>query len=133
MSRASLSVAEREVLKMLWEHGPGTIRELNELPTARGRKWAYTTLATLLRRLQTKGYVEGDVQSVPHVFRAAVSRDELLDDRLRAAADELCDGEPAPLMLALMQSSRFTPSELTRLRKLLDDAKSTSKSKPKPK
>ena len=88
----------------------------------RGRKWAYTTVATLLQRLQSKEYVTADSSVVPHVYQAVVTRDELLDRRLKDAAAELCDGRAAPLILALVQGNRFSAEELARFRRLLDDA-----------
>jgi predicted transcriptional regulator len=121
-NQAGLSDSEREVLKVLWDRGSGTVRELKEVLAGRGRRWAYTTVATLLQRLVVKRYVVGDPTSVPHVYRAAVSREELLERRLRDAADELCDGRAAPLVLALVQGGRFSSEELARLRRLLDEA-----------
>jgi predicted transcriptional regulator len=111
-----------EVLKALWDHGPGVVREINGVLEGRGRRWAYTTVLTLLQRLQAKGFVASDASGVAHRFRAAVSRAELLERRLKDTADELCDGSATPLVLALMKGNRFTPEELARLRRLLDEA-----------
>ena len=132
-SQAGLSESEREVLKALWDHGPGTVREINALLAHRGRRWAYTTVATLLQRLLAKQYVASDPSLVPHVYRAVVSRDELLERRLRDAADELCDGRAAPLVLALVQGGRFSAEELARLRRLLDEAAGSPPPEPSPK
>jgi predicted transcriptional regulator len=121
-NQPGLSDSEREVLKVLWDRGSGTVREIREVLADRGRRWAYTTVATLLQRLAVKQYVASDPSTVPHVYRAAVSRDELLERRLQDAADELCDGRAAPLVLALVQGGRFSPEELARLRRMLDEA-----------
>jgi BlaI family transcriptional regulator, penicillinase repressor len=121
-SRPALSASEREVLKVLWDHGPGTTREINEVLEQQGRQWAYTTVATLLQRLSQKKYAASDPSAVPHVYRALVSRDELLDRRLKDAADEFCDGRAAPLVLALVQGNQFSVEEVARLRRLLDEA-----------
>jgi predicted transcriptional regulator len=132
-NRPGLSEAEREVLKVLWDHGTGTVREINEVLKHQGRRWAYTTVATLLQRLAAKQYVAGDPSAVPHIYRPVVTRHELLERRLKEAADELCDGRAAPLVLALVQGNRFSAEELVRLRRLLDEsaggASSSSKSK----
>ncbi len=125
-NRPGLSESERAVLKALWDHGPGTVREINELLEQRGRQWAYTTAATLLQRLMSKGYVSGDSTVMPHVYRAVVSREDLLESRLRDAADELCDGRDAPLVLALVKGGRLSEEELARLRRLLDEAGANS-------
>ena len=117
----ALSEAEREVLKVLWEHGPGTVRQVKAVLDERGRRWAYTTVLTLLQRLQAKGCVASDVSGVAHVFRASASREVLLDLRLKGLAEELCEGAPAPLVLALVQGHRFSAEEIARFRRLLDE------------
>jgi BlaI family penicillinase repressor len=132
-NRPALSVSEREVLQVLWDHGPCTVRALNGVLEGQGRRWAYTTVATLLQRLVVKKYAASDPRAVPHVYRALVSRDELLDRRLKDAALEFCDGRAAPLVLALVQGNQFSADELARLRRLLDEAAGRSSStKPKP-
>jgi BlaI family penicillinase repressor len=121
--RPGLSEAEREVLKALWEHGPGTVRQVNELLGGRGRRRAYTTVLTLLQRLLAKGYAAaGPGPGGAYVFRATVSRAELVEQRLRDTADELCDGSAAPLLLALVEGNHFSAEELMRLRRLIDEA-----------
>jgi BlaI family transcriptional regulator, penicillinase repressor len=131
-NQPGLSDAERAVLKVLWDHGPATVREINGVLERRGRHWAYTTVATLLQRLVAKLYVVSDPSEVSHIYRAAVTRDELLERWLKDTADELCDGHAAPLVLALVQGNRFSADELVRLRRLLDETagghSSTSKS-----
>jgi predicted transcriptional regulator len=132
-NQPGLSEAEGEVLKVLWDKGPGTVRYINEVLEQRGRRWAYTTVATLLQRLASKGYIASDPSTVPHIYRALVTRDELLERRLQDAADELCDGQAVPLVLALVQNNHFSAAELARLRRLLDAAASQPVPKSKPK
>lgn len=121
--KAGLSEAEREALKALWDEGPATVRRAMELIGGRGRKWAYSTVATLLRRLEAKGYAASEPADGVLVYRAAVSRGDLIDRRLKDAAAELCDGEAAPLVLALVQGNRFTAEELDRIRGMIDEAR----------
>src|SRR4051794_1300501 len=113
-SKTGLTEAEVEVLKGLWGLGPAAVRAVKRELERRGRRWAYTTVSTLLLRLAVKGCVSSNAAEVPHVYRAAVSREELLERRLRDAADELCGGDAAPLVLTLVQGNRFTPEELAR-------------------
>jgi BlaI family penicillinase repressor len=124
-NQPGLSEAEVEVLKVLWDLGPSAVRAVNGELALRGRQWAYTTVSTLLLRLSTKGCVTSDSSSVPHVYRATVSREELVGRRLREAADELCDGDAVPLVMALVQKHRFKPDELARFQRLLDEARAS--------
>lgn len=122
--RPGLSEAEGEVLRALWGHGPFTVRQALGVLGDRGRTWAYTTVLTLLQRLQAKGYAASEAAptGAALVFRAAVSRDELLGIRLQDTADELCDGSAVPLVLALVQGNHFSAEDLTRLRRMIDEA-----------
>ena len=122
-----VSDAELDVLKVLWEHGPGTVREVEAQLRRRKRRWAYTTILTLLSRLRDKGYVASDKAGADkgggtaHVFRAAVSRDELLRHGLTDLADRICDGTASPLVHALVQGQNLSPQDIADLRKLLDE------------
>ena len=124
--------AELEVLKTLWEFGPGTVREVNARLTRQGRSWAYTTVQTMLQRLEAKGFVRSDRSGSAHVYRAAVSREELLGRRLRELADQFCDGTASPLVLALVEGTRFTPEEIQQLRQLLDQLEAPERGKKRP-
>lgn len=118
--RLSVSDTELEVLRVLWEQGPGTVRAIADVLRRQGRTWAYNTVLTLLQRLEAKGYVAADKGGQAHVFRPAVSRDHLLRQHLRDLADQLCGGAPAPLVLALVEGNRFSSEEIERLRQRLD-------------
>ncbi len=118
--QAPVSESELEVLKTLWEFGPGTVRAVNAALREGGRRWAYTTVQTLLQRLEAKGYVACDRSGPAHVFRAAVSREELVSRRLRDLADQLCGGTASPLLLALVEDGRLTNEDVQQLRRLLD-------------
>ena len=120
-ARPPISEAELDILKALWEHGPGTVRDVNARLRRQGRRWAYTTGLTHLQRLEAKGYVTSDKSGVAHVFRPAVTRDKLLRQRLKDLADQLCEGTATPLVLALVGGQRFTPEEISHFRQLLDD------------
>ena len=119
-SRVAFSEAERAVLKGLWEHGPGTVRELQRLLTEGGQEWTRSTVITLLQRLERKGYVASDKSKFAFVFRAAVSLEEVLHQRMTELAQELSNGNAAPLMLAFAERHRFTDQEIQQFRKMID-------------
>jgi predicted transcriptional regulator len=122
-----ISETELRVLRVLWEQGPGTVRQVNEkLP-----HWAYTTVQTLLARLERKGYVDCDRSGFAHVFRALVSRDELMRRRLSELAQQLSDGAATPLVLALVEDHRFSSEEIEQFRRLLDRLEADEREPPK--
>ena len=118
---SDISDAELDVLKVLWKQGPATVREVNTQLRRHKRRWAYTTVATLLGRLREKGYVESEKGGVAHVFRAVVSRDKLLQHRLAELTNRVCDGTASPLVHALMQGRKFSVEELATLRQMIDE------------
>lgn len=119
--RLPVSDAELEVLKELWASGPATVRDVAAALRKRRRRLAYNTVLTLLSRLREKGYVEADRRDTAHLFRALVTRDDLLGSSLSALADRICDGTASPLVLALVRGQRFSADEIAYFRKLLDD------------
>lgn len=120
--RPSATDAELVLLEILWQHGPSTVRELHGRLRGDRRQWAYTTVQTLLRRLEEKGFVAVDRSGFAHRFRAAVSRDDLLGRELSGLAERLCGGAAAPLLRKLVEANRFRPEELRRFRQILDAA-----------
>jgi predicted transcriptional regulator len=125
-SRSPISDTELCVLKVLWEHGAGTVRETQQRLTDQGRTWAYTTVQTLLGRLEAKGYVACDRGGTAHVFHAAVSREQLLQQRLTDLADQLCEGTASPLLLALVEGGKFSSTDIDQFRRLLDELEGKS-------
>ena len=121
MPRPPVSDAELEVLKVLWAAGPATVRDVAAALRRQRRRLAYNTVLTLLSRLRDKGYVAADRRDTAHLFRALVTRDELLGSSLTALADRICDGTASPLVHALVRGQRFSPDEIKHFRKLLDD------------
>jgi len=120
----TVSDAELDVLKVLWDEGPLTVRAVEAKLIKRKRRWAYNTILTLLSRLRDKGFVAANKSDTAHVFRAAVSRQELLQSGLSDLVDRICDGTSSPLVHALVQGARLTPEEISQLRKMLDQLES---------
>lgn len=119
--RSPVSDAELEVLKVLWTAGPATVRDVAAALRRRRRRLAYNTVLTLLSRLREKGYVAADRRDTAHLFRARVTREDLLGSTLTALAERVCDGTASPLVHALVRGQRLSPEEIADLRRLLDD------------
>lgn len=120
--KGSVSDTELEVLKVLWDLGQATVRDLMEQLEQRGRSWAYTTVQTLVMRLKQKGFVSTRKEGKAHLFAPTVSQPELLSLELGDLADRVCDGRATPLMLTLVREHAFSSEELAELRRMLDQA-----------
>ncbi len=116
-----LGSAELDILKVLWDRGPSTVREVLMRLHERGRKVAYTTVLTVLTRLEQKGVVASDRSDQAYVYRPRVTREKVTMARLRAMVRDFYDGAAAPMVLQLMKTEKFTPADLASLQKLIDE------------
>ena len=134
MPEADLGELELETLKTLWDESPATVRETMQHLHDRGRAVAYTTVLTVLTRLEQKGFVVSDKSGAAYVYRPCVSRETLSRSKLRGLLDALYDGAAGPLVLQLIREERFSRDELQELQAMIDrlDQKS-SRATPKKK
>ena len=119
-SEYKLGSTEQEVLQALWGVGQGNVRQVLGEMRARGRNLAYTTVQTMLTRLEQKGFVESDKSGMAYIYRAAVDREEVMRSRVRSVVEQFFDGAAAPLVLQLIQTEKFSADEISELHKLID-------------
>ena len=133
MGKASREITDTELslLNELWQRPSATVPELTEALYGNTQPALLATVRKLLDRLEAKGCVSRDRTRWPHHYSAAVKREELAGNRLQTAADELFDGDLAPLLTHLIRSERLTAKDRKNLRQLLDelDGKGSGKGK----
>ena len=113
---------ELEILKVLWEHGPSSVRVVYKHLLAQqpgGKDLAYNTVQTLLRIMEDKGLVTHHLDGRAFVYEARYSRDQSAERFL----DRVFDGAASQLMLSLLQSERLPNEELDRMQALIAAAK----------
>src|SRR5258708_5760184 len=113
--------SELDVIKVLWDRGEGTVREILETLKAAGRSWSYATVATLLDRLETKGMVTSDRSELAFVYRPAVTEASVRQKRIGSLVDKLYQGEPGLLVLHLLKSHPLDPAQAKEVRALLEE------------
>src|SRR5689334_6496616 len=119
-SGAELGAGELDVLKVLWDLGAAPVRDVMKALHKRGRRVAYTTVLTVLTRLEQKGFVASDKSEQAYIYRAKVSRDRVTGSWLKTMVRQLFDGAAAPAVLQLMQTEKFSAEEIAQLQELLD-------------
>lgn len=119
--REAITDAELGVMRLLWESGDLTAREIREQIYPDGGDSAQGTVQKLLQRLEKKTFVERDRSGFAHIFRATVTEQAYAGGQLRSLADKLTGGSVVPFLTHLVESKGISKGELSELRKLLGD------------
>jgi predicted transcriptional regulator len=122
VSPPALHELEAEVMQEMWSRGGATVREIREALN-RGRKQrAYTTVMTIMRRLDAKGLLTRERHGKADVYTAAMSREDYLDARAAAEVRGLVDefGDVALAHFA-REMATLDPERARRLRRLARD------------
>ena len=114
--------AELEILHVLWQNGPSTVRDVYE-SLNRIRRTGYTTALKLLQIMTEKGLVERDESRRSHVYQPAVPRDAVRKSQLGALIDQLFDGSCSQLVLHALKAKHVTPEEIGEIAQLLEQHK----------
>jgi len=109
---------ELEILKVLWEQGPSSVRSVYRR-LAQAEDLAYNTVQTLLRIMEDKGLVRHHTEGRTFVYKSRFSRDESAARFL----DRVFDGAADQLVLSLLRSERIPASELERMQAMIADAR----------
>lgn len=107
---------ELDVITVLWDRGPSTVAEVQ---SALDDELAYTTVLTILRILEAKGYAGHKAEGRTHRFSPLVERMEAGDSALRRLTKRLFSGSPELLLTRLVEHDDLTDDELRRMRDLL--------------
>jgi BlaI family penicillinase repressor len=122
--------AELSILRVLWERGPSTVREVHE-DSQRGRPsgqaTGYTTVLKLLQIMTEKGLVTRDERTRSHVYRARLSEDTTQRQLVTDLLDRAFGGSAARLVMQALDLSPATPEELKEIRRLLDERRGARK------
>jgi predicted transcriptional regulator len=111
---------ELEILKVLWERGPASVRDVHRELRRRQPDLAYNTVQTLLRIMEVpKGLVTHHVEGRTFIYTARYDRDESAVRFL----DRVFDGAASELVLSLLRSERLSPAELEQMQALIAEAR----------
>jgi predicted transcriptional regulator len=112
----SLTNREADVMRVLWDHGPSVVAEVRE---RLADELAYTTVLTILRTLETKGYVAHQEEGRVHRYCAAVKEQAAQRSALRHLTQKLFNGSAELLFTHLVSDQKLSPEQIRRMRKLL--------------
>lgn len=117
---------ELEILRVLWERGPSTVRQVHEALAA-ARETGYTTTLKLMQIMADKGLVTRDESTRTHVYAARVSQETTQRQLVSHLVERAFGGSAAELVLRALSSHETSDAELREIRKLIDEAQEDRK------
>jgi len=112
--------AELAILRVLWERGPSTVRQVHDVLSA-NREFAYTTTLKLLQLMTEKGVAVREEDGRVHVYRAAVAQEETQRHLIRDLVDRAFGGSPSRLVMQALAATPASAEELREIRRLLKE------------
>ena len=111
-----LGKLELEVMKIIWEYRRATVRQIWEKLYPK-KKLAYTTVATVVKNIEEKGFVTHEKQSRTYVYSPVVEQADVSRNLVRDLVDRLFDGSPAKMVTALVQSNDLNAEDLEHIKR----------------
>jgi BlaI family transcriptional regulator, penicillinase repressor len=115
-----LGELEREVMQLVWAHAPVTAEMVRE---RLDRRLKESTVRTVLRRLEEKGYVSHSVEGRTYVFQARDDRQRVAAKAVRRVAEWFCNGSIEEVLIGIVDSRMLDKEQLETLSKKIEEAK----------
>jgi predicted transcriptional regulator len=125
---AELGELERSILAIVWRMGAITAEQVRE---ELGRPLKDSTIRTVLRRLEEKGYLAHSVENRTFLYRPAQSRQRVAGRAVKRIVDWFCEGSVEALLVGMVDSKVLDREELQRLADRIAQAQKTAASKPR--
>ena len=119
-----LGELEREVMQLVWLHAPITAESARE---RLNRPLKESTVRTVLRRLEEKGFVTHSIEGRTYVFRAVDDRQRVAAKAVRRVADWFCNGSIEEVLVGIVDSKMLDQKQLEALAKKIEGAKRKGK------
>jgi predicted transcriptional regulator len=118
----TLTPQELEIMKLVWRRESATVRDIYEELLER-RKIAYTTVMTMMKILETKGYLKKRRQDRAFVYWQTHPRSQVIGGMIREFIDRVFNGSAEPLLVHLVQEKHIREKDLQKIVRLIEEAK----------
>jgi len=125
MARKPISLSETQltVMHALWQHDEADIQDVCEAMAKNGKKLAYTTVATLLKRLEKRGLVAHRKSGRKQIFHASVTRAEVRRSMVSGLVGSLFEGDSRALLSHLVQAHEVDGDDLEELHRMIQEGR----------
>ncbi len=120
--RSPLTELENEVMQVVWDTGPCAVEAVHQV-VSQNRDLKETSVRTILRRLEQKGYLRHEEQGRAYVYRAAEPARSLAARAVRQIIDRFCKGSVEELVNGMVEGKMLSKGELERLEEFVRGAK----------
>jgi BlaI family penicillinase repressor len=110
---------EMDVLQVLWQYGPSTVRFVHDKLNEQKEAVIYTSTLKLMQVMKEKGMLERDETNMKHVYSVAVEESKVKGNMLGRFVDSMYNGSPSDLMMALLGNDKTSAEELKKIKELL--------------
>lgn len=114
----TLTEQELEIMKIVWDLGSATVRQVYERLLEQ-REIAYTTVLTMMQVLERKGRLRKSPEEKAHVYKPAEEKQKVIGGMVQEFLNRVFNGSAEPLLLHLLEGERLSADEIDRLRKSL--------------
>src|SRR5580693_7491204 len=123
--------AELEILRVLWDQGPSTVRDVHRA-LQRHREIGYTTVLKLMQIMAVKGLVARDETARAHVYQARVAQEQTQRQLVGHLLDRAFGGSAAKLMMQALSGRKSSAGEIAQMRQMLAHFEKDKEREPKP-
>jgi BlaI family transcriptional regulator, penicillinase repressor len=116
----TLTPQELAIMKVVWKLGSATVRDVYDDLRAR-RGIAYTTVLTMMKILEQKGYVKAERTDRAFVYKAVRARQDVLGGMVREFIDRVFDGASRPMLLHLVKHTKLSDKERKALLRAIEE------------
>lgn len=122
--------SELEILQVLWEHGPSTVRFVND-QLNEDREVGYTTTLKLMQIMAEKGLADRDTSQRTHIYSPAVTEGETQQNLLTQFVDRTFKGSAMKLVMQALGNHNASEAELDEIKALIEEMESEGRRKNK--
>jgi BlaI family transcriptional regulator, penicillinase repressor len=117
---STLTPQELEIMKIIWDRGEVTVRDVYEALREQ-RRIAYTTVMTMMRILAEKGHLKRRTENRAHLFRPARPKSAVLASMVREFLDRVFNGSAQPLLVHLLKDRRLSDHDREEIARLIKE------------
>ena len=111
--------SELRILQILWDRGPSSVREVNDI-ISKTKDVGYTTTLKIMQIMTDKGLVSRDTTSRTHIYSAAIEKETTQSNLLQSFIDSTFKGSASSLVLQALGNNAATKKELSEIKKLIE-------------